>query len=65
MSKAASRTRTQNARDRAETFFQAPTPDERNAAMRDYKAEQDAVREKMAAQRAARLAREAPTPRSK
>jgi hypothetical protein len=53
-------------RERAEKyFFQAPTPDERSAAWREHLAAAEAVRERMMAQRAARMAREASTPRSK
>jgi hypothetical protein len=46
-------------RERAEKFFKPPSPDECSAARQEYKTAQDALREKMAAQKAARLAREA------
>jgi hypothetical protein len=46
------------AKARAARLFKAPTADERSAASREYLAGQETVRERMAAQRAARLAKE-------
>jgi hypothetical protein len=51
--------------DRAERYFKSPEPDECSAATREYQAARAAVLERMMAQKAARLAREAPIPRSK